>query len=800
MATDFRFALRLFGRRPGFVLIALLTLGLGIGANTAIFSLVKPILLEGLPYPAGDRLVAVFERDNDGADSYVGYSTFADLRADARAVDGLVAMGSWQPTLMGRGDSEPLQGQRVTAGFFSLLGIEPALGRDFRPDEDNPRAPRVAIIGYGLWQSRFGADPGIVGRTITLDEFPYQIVGVLPPEYESLLQPGAVIWSPLRYDASLPWACRTCRHLQALGRLRPGATASEAAAELSTLADRLRAAYPAEYPGRGMAVRSLQAQLTRSSRAPLWALFGAVGLVLLLACVNVANLFLGQATGRIHEFAVRTALGAPRQRVMRQVLLETALLGLAGAGLGAGLAAGLVRLVRSYGPASLPRLATVGVDWTVLGFAAATGLAAGLAFGIGPALWATRQGDRSWRSAGRIAGRERHLGRRALVVAEMAIALTLVVGAGLLVRSMGKLLAVNPGFEPDRLLTMNLGLVGRKFDSSTVALAYYDRALASARSVPGVAAAGLVSLLPLGGNQDSYGVRIEAKPEVPAAQRPSADRFAVSGDYLAAMGIPLIRGRLLGPADRANALPVVLINETMARLEWPGRDPVGQRIQVGEDTRPWWTIVGVVGDVRHGGLDQPPNRQIYFPEEQWFFTDPGMVLVTRTTLDPDRVAPTLRAAIKALDRDPTVDRGVSMEAVIRSSTAARRFVLSLFQAFALVALILAAAGVYGVMASRVAERFKEFGIRTALGASRQAIHRQVIGEALGLGATGIAVGGVAAIVLSRLTRSLLFDVSPNDPTSYVVGALILGAIAIGAAWVPAVRAARLDPTVTLRSD
>ncbi len=800
MMTDIRFALRLFAHRPTFVLVALFTLALGIGANTAIFSVVKPILLDGLPYPEGDRLVSVFERDLDGSSDFIGYPTFTDLQRETRSLDRLAVVGYWMPTLMGRGESEQLTGQKVTAGFFSMLGLKPALGRDFSPDDDRPGVQRVALLSYALWRDRFGADPAVVGLAISLDGYPFEVVGVLPPDFESVLEPAATIWTPLRYDATLPYACRTCRHLRPIGRLAPGGDAVKAEAELTSIANRLAAAYPDEYPAKGMVVRPLQKDLTKSARTPLWALFGAVGLLLLLACVNVANLLLGQASQRSHEFSLRLALGAARGRLVRQVLIESALLGLGGAALGLGLAAVVTHTVRIAGPDSLPRLQSIGLDWTVLLFAAAIGIAGGVGFGIGPALWATRQADRSWRAAGRIAGgRRRHAARNGLVVAEVALALMLVTGAGLLLKSMGRLLGVDPGFESNRLVTMAIVPAGRKFDNTEVALAYYRRVADAVSGTPAVRAAALVSQLPLGGNLDSYGIRIASKPDVPDPQVPSADRYAVMGPYFAAMNIPLVKGRVFSDADRAGSMPVVIVNATMARLDWPARDPVGDRVQLGGKTTPWRTIVGVVGDVHHAGLDQPVTRQLYLPEDQWMFGD-AMTVVARTTLPPDRVAPSIRQAIRALDPDPTVTQVASMESVIARSTAARRFVMVLFEGFAAVALLLAAAGVYGVMASGVTERFKEFGIRSALGASRRALLGQVIFEAVRLGAVGIALGSLAAFALSRLGNSLLFDVSPADPQIYVGAALILGTIAVLAAWAPARRASRLDPTVTLRAE
>ncbi len=796
---DAQFALRLFGRRPLATAIAIATLGLGIGANIAIFSVIKPVLLEALPYRTGDRVVLLWERETDGSASNTSFSTFADIRTQSTALDQKAAVRGWSPTLLGSGESTRLEGQRVSAEFFGLLGVTPTLGRDFRAAEDQEGSDRVVILSHGLWQSRFGADPALVGKTILLDGYPNTVVGILGPDFESLLNPRAQIWSPLRYSVSLPYGCRTCRHLRAIGRLAPSATLASARAELALISARLVAAYPKDYAGPGIIVEPLKTNLTKATQPALLALLGAVALVLLIACLNVATLSLGQMAERRQEFDVRLALGADRERILRQVLIESMLLGLAGAVVGIGIASAALRGILVLAPAGLPRLGAIGIDATALGLAVVAGIGTGIGFGLGPALWLTRSGRTGLRETGKVtAGRQRHRLRGGLVTGEVAVAAMLVVGAGLVFQSMRQLLAVDPGFDPERLLTVSVQSAGTKFDDGRVLRRYFLDAAAAAGSVPGVASVAWTSQLPLGGNFDRYGVSIRSKPLANPADEPGADRYSVSPGYFETMKIPLITGRYLAPSDRDSAPPVVVINATFARLDFPGQDPIGEQIHLGDPESPWRTVVGVVGDVRHVGLDQPTVRQLYTPEDQWQFFDTEMIMVARTTSDPASLGESVRAAVRRVDPDPTITNLAPMTAVIGSSTDARQFVLRLFQAFAGLALVLAAAGIYGVISSSVAERHRELGIRAALGASAIGIQRLVVAEALGLCLAGVTAGLLAAAGLSRFLASILYDVTPTDPVIFGGAAALLVTVAVAAAWIPSRRAARLDPTVVLR--
>ncbi len=802
LGNDIRYALRQLGRSPGFTLLSILTLALGIGATTAMFSVVNPILLEPLPYPNPDRIVALWEREKDGSEDNTGYLTFLDIQRMATSFDGIAVTSQWQPTLQGRGDPERLNGQRVTQRYFSILGVHPALGHDFTAEENIRGRHRVTILSHGLWQRRFGGDSAIVGRSVSFDGIQYTVVGVMPKSFESLLAPGAQLWAPLGYEPSLPFACRTCHHLREVARLNPGISPERARTELDLLFSRLVAEHPTEYSGVGMYVVPLRSQVTRDVRPALLAVLGAVGFVLLIACANVSGLLLGRALQREGEFAIRGALGAGRGRVVRQLLTESILLGLVGGAAGALLAWGGIRGLVALGPASLPRLSAISIDARALGFTAALSIATGLLFGLVPAL-ATARPDlfTALRPGGRHSGqRSRRLARAVLVVGEVGLALMLLVGAGLLMRSLGKLLAVNPGFEPKGLLTMEVQTTGARYGDNAATWAFFDRAMDAVKAVPGVEIAGWTSQLPLGGDFDRYGVQIEGKLLANPEDAPSADRYAVSADYIRAMRIPLRRGRGFTAQDGPNAPRVALINETFARLSWAGEDPIGERVQAGGPETPWRTVVGIVGDVHHVGLDETQAPQLYIPESQWLGADGAMVLAARVRGDPLALIPTVRAALQAVDPSLPILRPATMEQVVSATTQPRRFAFVLFQAFALVALLLAAAGIYGVLAGSVTERTKELGIRAALGASRNGLVSLVVRQGLGLAAAGMAVGSAGAVVLSRFLQRLLFGIGPRDPITFAAVVAVLLGVALVACWAPAWRATRVSPLEALRGE
>ncbi|MEO8451035.1 MAG: ABC transporter permease [Gemmatimonadota bacterium] len=798
---ELRHATRAIGRRPGFTALAVLTLGLGIGATTAIFSVINPILLAPLPYPTGDRLAMIWEREKDGSQSLTSFATIADIGEQTRTLDRLAAIRQWQPNLAGDGAPDRITGQRVGYAFFDLLGVQPLLGRTFTAEEDNPTANRVVVLSYGLWRRRFGEDKAIIGKAISLDDTPWTVIGVLPRTFESLLNQQAEMWGPLRYGPALPYACRTCRHIRAVGRVKPGMTIAQATDELNRISAGLVRDHPTEYPASGFQVVPLKTQLTQTVRPALLVIFAAVSLVLLIACANVANLLLGLSFQRRHEFAIRSALGAGRWDIARTVLAESGIIAVLGAGLGVVIAWGALATVLGLAPTSLPRLDTIHLDPAALGFTALLAAVTGLGFGVGPAVWLTRAIGQEVRSGGRLtASRSRHLLRRTLVVSEVALAVVLLVATGLLIRSLTHLLAVDPGFTTDHLLTMEVQTAGKRYAEDGPTRQFFAGALESVEHVSGVRAAAFVSQLPLGGSQDGYGIRIQSKPLANDADAPGADRYTITPRYPSVMAIPLRSGRVFTAADREGASPVVLINETFARLNWPGQNPIGDRIQLGEKDTPWRTIVGVLGDIRHASLDKPSLRQIYIPQPQWQFADGSMILVARTSGDPDALTNPIREAIWSIDRNQPILGVASMAEVIRQSTSDRRFVLMLFRAFAVLALVLASAGLYGVVSSSVTERTRELGIRAALGASRRRVLRLVVGEGFALTGLGISIGLVGALAATRLLQSALFGISSTDPVTYAAVAVIVVAMALVSSWWPAWRAARVEPTVALRQE
>jgi putative ABC transport system permease protein len=802
LIQDLRYALRTLARSPGFTALAMLTLALGIGATTAIFSVVNPILFQPLPYAGGDRIMMLWEKDKEGTESNTGYQTFLDVRRMATTLEAVAVMSDWQPTIQSGGESERLTGQRVTQDFFRVLGVHPALGRDFTAEENVRGQHRVTVLSHGLWQRRFGGDPAVIGRPVTFDGIQYTVVGVMSEKFESLLSPRSQLWAPLGYEATLPWACRTCRHLRVVIRTREGVTVEAASREMNLISGRIVAEHPTEYSATGMFVVPLATQLTRSVRPALLAVLGAVGFVLLIACANVSSLLLGRAMQREGEFAIRCALGAGRGRVVRQLLTESVLLSVIGGAIGVGLAFFGVKGLVALGPGALPRLSAVGIDWGVLAFTGGLSVVTGLLFGVVPAV-ATARPDlfTALKPGGRHTGmRSRRRMRAGLVVGEIALAVMLLVGAGLLLRSLDKLLAVNPGFEAAGVATMEVQTTGAAYDEDPKVRAFFERALAAVRVLPGVESAGWTSMLPLGGNFDRYGVQIEGKLLANPEEAPSADRFAVWPGYLESMRIPLKRGRTITEQDGIKSPPVVLINETFAKLGWPGENPLGKRVQMGGPDQPWREIVGIVGDVRSEGLDLALAPQVYMPAVQWQFADAAMVLAARTRGDPADLLAATRGAIRSVDASLPILLAATMEEVLSATARPRRFVFVLFQVFAVVALLLAAAGIYGVLAGSVTERTREIGIRSALGASRGGLLKLVVRQGLLLTGSGMAVGVAGALVLARFLGGLLFGVGGNDPRTFISVVLLLTAVAAVACWAPAWRATRVSPLEALRGE
>jgi len=803
---DLRYGARMLMKQPGFTLIAVLTLALGIGASTAIFSAVHPVLFASLPFPHAERLAMVWEERKDGGRIE---STFGAHRAfveRSKTFEALAVMKAWQPTLLGETQPERLEGQSVSASYFRVLGVSPILGRDFLESEDVLNGPNVAIISEGLWRRRFGGDREIIGRQARLDDNGYTIIGVMPQSFENVLAPAAELWSPLQYDQTLPPQSREWgHHLRVLGRLRAGASLEQAGGELAQILRELAVIYPIKLRDYGVPerflVNSLQSDVTSAVKPALVAVLGAVALVLLIACVNVTNLLLARGAQRRAEFVVRSALGAGRARMIQQMLTESLLLALFGGGVGILIAMFGVDALKALSPPGLPRVGAIGVNGTVFAFALGITALIGLLVGLIPALHASRGELRRalQQSSRRTAGRQQTT-RRALVIVEVALALVLLVSAGLLLRSLGQLFAVSPGFDAAHLLTMQVQTTGRRFNDDATTNRFFDQALEAVRQTPGVAAAAFTSQLPLSGELDEYGAQFEAEPGGKPERGYSSFRYAVSPGYFETMGIPLRRGRLLDAHDVAGATPVVVISESLAKARFGAQDPIGKRVHVGRRDLPWFTIVGVVGDVKQASLMLSRSQAAYVTPAQWYFADNARSLVVRTSGDAAALAPAIRQAIWSVDKDQPIVRVATMESLVAATAAERRFALMLFEVFGLVALALAAIGIYGVLAGSVTERTQEIGIRLALGAPTASVLRLVLWQGMKMVVAGIGLGLLVALALTRLLHGLLFGVSATDPLTFIGVATVLISVAALACWIPARRATKVDPIVALRCE
>ncbi len=806
MFQDIRYGIRMLWKNPGFTLVAVFTLALGIGANTAIFSVVDAILLRPLNYKDPDRLVLINHNypklDLKASVSAPGYAHYRD---NAQSFEHVAALTNWAVNLTDDGEPERLQGMAVTANFFPALGAEAARGRVFLTDEDQPGRDQVVIVSDNLWHRRFGGDPGLVGKAITLNGKSYQVVGIMPPSFQFGREFGqaAELWAPIAFTPEqLAPANLTNEYLAVLARLKPNVTFQQAQAELDSIATNLRSQYMPglDSDGWGLSLQYLHELVVGDIRPALLMLLAAVGFVLLIASANVANLLLARAASRQKEMAIRVALGAGRLRVFRQLLTESVLLALIGGGLGLLIAVWGVDLLTALNQTNIPRVEEIGLDARVLAFTLGISLLTGILFGVAPALHFSR-GDLhgTLKEGGRSGSSDaRRRVRSALVVAEMALALVLLTGAGLMIKSFLRLQQINPGFRPQNLLAMQLALPGYKYREPEQIAAFYQQALEQIKALPGVQSVGATSNLPLSGNESSGSFRIEGRIVPPDQQPPHGDRWTATADYFQTMSIPLAKGRYFTERDVKDAPGVAIIDETLARKYWPNEDPLGKRItfEGGSDNPRWREIVGIVGHVKSKGLVGQSRVQYYTPQAQRPVR--GMYLVVRTANDPTSVTAAVRGVIRALDKDLPVYKVTTMDQLVADAMARQRFSMVLLGSFAAVALMLAAIGLYGVMAYMVTQRTHEIGIRMALGAQRGDVLRLVVGQGLILITVGVAIGLVAAFALTRLMASLLFEVSATDPAVFFIIPTTLASVAVLACYIPARRAIRVDPMVALR--
>lgn len=797
LAADVRHALRRPRVEPAFAVATTFTLALAIGAATAIVSAAKPTLFDPLPYPDAHRIVAIRELRPDGAENGGTFGMYREFAARARSLEALAVARPWQPTLTGSDRPERLEGQRVSARYFDVLGVAPRIGRSFLGTEDQPNGDAVVVLSDLLWRQRFDADAAIIGRPIRLDDQPFTVIGVMPPGFEDVAAPSAGLWTTLQYDMTQGRAWG--HHLRTVARQRGGATLEEASRELNTLGAAVLAELkPETYgPEVRMQVVPLQEALTRGVRPVLLAMLGAVTLLLVIACVNVVSLALARDARRHADYALRVALGVGRRRLARQLLAESAVLATAGGVLGLAIAWVGVRALVVIAPASLPRAADIDLDTGVFAFAFLLTAVVGLVVGLVPAWRATRVDPQDALQAGtRRSAPRRRVAGQVLVAAQVALALTLLVCSGLLLRSVSRLSAVEPGLDAEGLLSMQVQVSGQRFADGAAAERFFEQALEAVRATRGVGMAAFTSQLPLSGEQDLYGARFEPDVAADPGEDRGTFRYAVSAGYFEAMRIPLRRGRLLDARDVAGAPAVAVISEALARRRLPGVDPIGQRLRLGPAGP--YRIVGVVGDVRQLSLAVEDAEAVYIPSSQWAFADRVRSLVVRGTAEGPVDGSAVRDAIWSVDRDQPIVRTATMASLVAASGADRRFALVVFEVFALAALFLAGAGLYGLLAGSVAERAQEIGVRMAMGARRGSILSLVIGQGMGLALAGAVFGVVGATWATRGIAALLFGVTPLDlPTWVGVTAAVL-TTAFVACLVPALRAVRIDPANTLR--
>ncbi len=799
LIQDLRHALRSLWKRPGFSVVAIITLALAIGAITSIFTVVNGVLLRPLPYQEPDRIITLWQRnDKTGAlRDDVSPANFLDWKERNRVFEQLAAADPYSFDFDGSEGPESLESWLVTDGFFDVLGVNALHGRTFVPEEFQEGNDRVVVLSHGAWQRRFGSDPTAVGRTIQLDKQPFTIVGVLPPRVK--FPADKEIWVPRTFTEE-DRQDRFGTRFVVIGRLKTGATLAQAASELNTISAQLAQENPRTNADIGVTAIALPEQITGPVRPALLILLGAVVFVLLIACANIANLLLVRGAERGREFAIRAALGAGRARLIRQLITESVVLALVGGGCGILLAQWGVDLLLAFSPTSLPRLDEVSLDARVLGFAVCISVLTALMFGLAPAIRFSKPDlQESLKEGGRTAtaGLFRQRFRNVLVVTEIALALVLLIGAGLLIRSFVQLLNVNPGFTTDKILALQV-FIWDEIPEPEKRLPFYDQAFERVAAIPGVESVGGVSSLPFFRFEMPTTFTVEGRPSLAPGQEHSAYRGMATPDYFRTLGIPLKQGRFFTRFDDSRSDGVVLINESLARRYFPGEDPLDKKVllRTREGQPVPRTIVGVIGDMRPDGLDSDPRPEIYLPYHQTSFGE--MTFVIRTTSDPQQVLPAVKQQMWSLNKDITFYRVATMEQLVSESLATRRFNLFLLSTFAAIALVLAGVGIYGLISFATNQRTHEIGVRMALGAQAGDVLTMVVRQGMILALVGVGLGLVAALALTRLMSSLLFGVTPTDPLTYVGVSVLLSTVALLACYIPARRATKVDPMVALR--
>lgn len=794
---DIRYGMRGFFKRPGFTVVALIALALGIGANTAIFSLVNAVLLRPLPFAEPERLIWVFGNIRNGGNrASVAPGDFLDFRSQNTTFEQFAAsFTSPQPVnLTGSGEPERLSAAVVTGNYFQTFGVVPFMGRSFQLDNEKSEQSQVAVLSYALWQNRFGSDSAIVGKKVTLDAKSFEVIGVMPRDFT--FPATTQLWLPINFDAGPQIKQRKAHFLRPIGRLKPGVTLAQAQADTDLIARRMEELYPDTNTGYSLRLVSLPEQLVGNIRPTLLILFGAVGLVLLIACANVANLLLVRAAAREKEIALRTALGAGRLRIVRQMITESILLALMGGALGTLLAVWGVELLVKLSADSIPSTAQVNIDLRVLAFTLGLSVLTGILFGLAPALRTSRLVLSESLKEGRRSsgdGATRNRTRNVLVVIESAVAVVLLIGAGLLIRSFIQLQQTNPGFDAHNVLTMRVDLPREKYSKPEQTGNFFTQLESRVGGLPGVERVGLITELPLTDQRSDMPFVVEGRPPASPAQRMSLDFRLINEEYFGSLRIPLLRGRNFTEQEARQSARVVVISDLLATNIFPNEDPLGKRLVMAFDEKPF-EIIGVAGDIRHRAMERDPLPAMYVPSIQ----ASGMNLVIRTQGDPASLSAAVRKEVQAIDPDQPVAAVRTMDELVDRSVGASRYRTTLLGLLALVALVLASTGIYGVVSYSVAQRTHEIGVRMALGARRIDVLKLIVRQGMTLVVIGVAVGLAGAIALTRVMASLLFGVTAKDPMTFTVVGLLLATVALVACYVPARRATKVDPLVALR--